>query len=107
MFKLQRIRTVELFGMAVILLIVAATAVYVRQMPVPQPLSPASNVVGDDLALASVAAHPVAARSLYMSEQTLRRMLDDAYERHDATRVQTLLHTLNARYEHRCCGLPR
>jgi hypothetical protein len=51
--------------------------------------------------------NPVAARSLYVSEQSLRRMLDDAYEHHRATRVQALLRILNGRYEHRCCGLPR
>ena len=107
MYKLRTIRTVELFGLALILVAVLATAVYLEKMPVLNAPIPAANVGAKDIAQAPVSANPAAARSLYMSEQTLRRMLDDAYERHQTARVQSLLHILNARYEHRCCGLPR
>ena len=51
--------------------------------------------------LAPISANPVAAHSVYMSEQSLRSSLDDAYEKHQATRVQTLLRILNGRYERR------
>jgi hypothetical protein len=108
MLKMRTTRTVELFGLALVLLAVVATAAYFKLVgPAPQPPMPAEQAVGQAVAPVAVAAHPVAARSLYMSEQTLRRMLDDAYEHHQTARVQTLLRTLNGRYEHRCCGLPR
>jgi hypothetical protein len=107
MLNMRTTRNVELFGAALILLALVATAVYFGRTPAPQPSIPAANVVSDNNAMVSVSANPAVPRSLYVSEQTLRRRLDDAYENHDAALVQTLLHTLNGRDEHRCCGLPR
>ena len=108
-----KIRTAMLYGVALVLVSVLATAAYVRTTaPVPAVSVPAAipAVVGPvvesaDLPLA--AANPMAARSLYLSEQTLRARLDLAYERGPEAEVQRLLHILNGRYEHRCCGLPR
>lgn len=110
MLKMRTTRTVELFGLALVLLAVVATAAYFKVMgPAPLPPMPAENAIAPNAAPAAVAvsAHPVAARSLYISEQTLRSRLDDAYEHHDAASLQALLRILNGRYEHRCCGLPR
>lgn len=107
MFKLFNVRNVEVFGMALILVTVLATAAYLGKVSAPQPPNPVPNVLTGKIAPVSISANPEAARSVYMSEQTLRRSLDDAYERHQAARVQTLLRILNGRYEYRCCGLPR
>jgi len=54
---------------------------------------------------ASVSPNQPAARSVHISTETLRRWLDDAYERHQTMRVQTLQDMLNGRYERRV-GLP-
>ncbi len=43
---------------------------------------------------------------LYRSEETLKRWLNEAYEAHDAVRVEMLRRILDGRYERRCCGLP-
>ena len=54
--------------------------------------------------------HLVAARSLYVSEATLRSRLDQAYEQRlrspAQAQVQALLRILNGRYERRQGGLP-
>ena len=105
MLKMRSTRTVELIGVALILAAVLAMAAYFAIVPMPHPSIPAVNFVAQNGAPASIASNPATARSVYVSEQTLRRMLDDAYERHQTTRVQTLLHILNGRYERRS-GLP-
>jgi hypothetical protein len=105
MFK---IRTVVLFGVAFILVTALATTAYFKMIPpAPSPSIPAANFVSESATLAPVSAKPSTAHSVYMSEQTLKRILNEAYENHWGTRDQALLHILNGRYEHRCCGLPR
>ena len=115
--------TIALISVVGILVIAPGMAAYNQtaplalSVPVPTVTPPAENIAlapvaavspaVENIAPASVSANSVAAHGVYMSEQMLRRWLDDAYERHQATRVQTLLRILNGRYEHRCCGLPR
>jgi hypothetical protein len=101
--------TIALIGAAVILLIFIALGAAIYHMAAPPALSvpvPAANPVVENPIQVPVSVNPIAARSVYVSEQSLRRMLDDAYEKHQTTRVQTLLHILNGRYERRCCGFP-
>jgi len=104
MFK---IRTVVLFAVAFILVTVLATTAYFKMtIPAPSLSIPAANLVSESAALAPVSANPSAAHSVYMSEQTLRRILNEADENHWGMCDQALLSNLNGRYEHRCCGLP-
>ncbi len=49
---------------------------------------------------------PAHSVSIYRSEETLQRWLDDAYEAHNATRVEMLRRILDGRYERRCHSLP-
>jgi hypothetical protein len=108
MLKMRTTQTFELLGVALIVVAVLATAAYfLRAAPVPLPSIPAEKSVEQVAAPASASVNPVPAHSVYVSEQTLRHMLDDAYEHSWGPRQQELLRTLNARYEHRCCGLPR
>jgi hypothetical protein len=105
MFK---IRSVVLFGVAFILAIgLVAAAYFAMKAPVPSGLSLAANPVNVSVPLPPVKAQPINAQSVYMSDQALRRMLDQAYDYHQISNVQALLGILNGRYEHRCCGLPR
>ena len=51
--------------------------------------------------------NPSVSRSTYMSNQTIRSILDQAYEQHRwGARQQALLNTLNARYDRRI-DMPR
>lgn len=103
-----KIRTAILIGVALVLASVLATAAYFRTtVPASPAPVPAALPVVESVDLPLGAAHPTAARSLYLSEQTLRARLDLAYERGPESEVQRLLGILNKRYEHRCCGLPR
>jgi hypothetical protein len=103
-----KIKTAVLLGLALVLVSVLTTAAYFRTtVPVSIVSVPAANAVFRSVDLPMAAAAPVAGRSLYLSEQTLRARLDLAYERGPESEVQRLLHILNGRYEHRCCGLPR
>ena len=79
-----------------------------------KPASPAivagpsdGNPVSVSLNPAPAALHSNTALSPYISEASLRHWLDEAYEKHQTARIQTLLGLLNGRYERRCCGLPR
>ena len=97
MFK---IRTVILFVVVLSLMAVLAPAAYFKMTTI-------GNTVLDNVALAPGFANPSAAHSVYMSEQSIRRILDQAYEQHRwGTREQSLLRILNGRYENRN-GLPR
>ncbi len=103
-----KIRTAVLLGVALVLASVLATAAYFRTTAPASTVSvPAANPVIESVDLPLAAAAPVAGRSLDLDEQTLRARLDLAYERGPELDVQRLLHILNDRYEHRCCGLPR
>ncbi len=107
MFNLRTIRTVELLGVALILVAVMVTAVYLAKVPAPQPPFPAANPVPAAIvAAAPVSVSPAASNSVYMSTQTIRHILDQAYEQHRwGSREQALLRILNGRYERRS-GLP-
>jgi hypothetical protein len=99
--------TIALIGAAAILVIVLGVAAHLMTAPtIPSLLSPAENPASNSVALAPVSANPAAAHSVYVSEQTLRNRLDEAYERHQTALVQKLLPILNGRYERRCCGFP-
>lgn len=100
--------TIVLISVAVILVAALAMAAYLKITPsAPSVSLPPANPAIENLVPAPVSANPVAARSVYVSEQTLRSRLDEAYERGQDRLAQTLLRILNGRYEHRCCGLPR
>ncbi len=102
MLKMRTSQSFELLGVALILVAVLATAAYMlKAAPAPVPPIPAEKYVEQAAAPAAVFVNPVTAHSVYVSEQTLRRVLDDAYERHQTLRVQTLLRILNGRYERR------
>jgi len=102
MLKMRTTQTFELLGVALILVAILATAAYLlRAAPAPLPSIPAEQSVQQIAAPASVAVNPVTSHSVYVSEQTLRRMLDDAYERHQTLRTQTLLRILNGRFARR------
>jgi hypothetical protein len=105
MLRMRRIQVVELFGLALLVVAVfAAAAYFMRAAPAVLPSIPAAEAVGPAVApapVSAISANPAAPRSLYVSEQSLRRMLDDAYEHHQAARIQALLHILNGRYERR------
>lgn len=100
--------SIALIGVAVILVVALGAVAYLRMAPpaLPVPAPVANPVVVNPIQI-PVTGNLVAPRSVYMSEQSLRRWLDDAYEKHQGARVQMLLDILNKRYEHRCCGLPR
>lgn len=98
---------IALVSVAVLLVIVLGAAAYLKMAPPMSSVSaPAGNLASQNVAPASVLASQPSIHSIYISDQTLRNWLDDAYERHQSHRVQTLLHILNGRYERRCCGLP-
>ena len=102
MFK---IRTVILFVVVLTLVAVLAPVAYFKMTT--SVSFPIVNTVLDNVALASGSANPSAAHSVYMSEQSIRHILDQAYEQHRwGTREQALLRILNGRYENRN-GLPR
>jgi hypothetical protein len=104
MFK---IRTVMLFGVVLILAIGLATAAFFKTTTsAASPSIAAANPEAGSAALAQNSANPNAAYSPTMSEYTIRRMLDEAYNRHWDANGQLLLSFLNGRYERRCCGLP-
>ena len=99
--------TIALISAAVILVIALGVVAYLSTAPtVPfQPIQAqngASNIVNP----APVPATVITTNSVYVSEQTLRNRLDDAYDRHQTVLVQKLLRILNGRYERRCCGFP-
>ena len=101
-------RTSKLFIVALILVSGIATTAYFK-MAAPQKSSslPAANPVVNNVAVAPVSVNPSVSHGTYMSEQTIRSILDQAYEQHRwGTREQTLLRILNGRYENRV-GLPR
>jgi len=55
----------------------------------------------------SASVNPGVSQSTYMSNQTIRSILDQAYEQHRwGARQQTLLNILNARYDNRI-DMPR
>ena len=96
-----------LISAAVILVIALGVVAHLMTAPtVPfQPIhvqNGASNIVNP----ASVPAAVITTNSFYVSEQTLRNRLDDAYERHQTALVQKLSRILNGRFERRCCGFP-
>lgn len=99
--------TIALVSVAVAILTVALGAVvYLRMVPSAIPVEiPAENpaVVNPTEAPALAIPNPVPVRavSIYRSEETLRRWLDEAYEQHNTGRVEKLLRTLNGRYERR------
>ncbi len=102
-------RTTLLF---LVLVLALVTGVYFTIAPhaVSAPQAPQAFVKEDlyvaaNAPAAHIAEAPAAARSIYISEQRLHRLLDNAYEWHQTTRVQTLLRILNGRYERRV-GLP-
>lgn len=98
---------IALVSVAVAILIVTLGAViYLRMAPSALPVEiPAENpaVVNptEALVLAIPNPAPVRAVSIYRSEETLRRWLDEAYEQHNTARVEKLLRILNGRYERR------
>src|SRR5512141_2296159 len=69
--------------------------------------APAAQLAPKALAVAPQSAAPVAARSVFVSEQKLQRNINEAAEHHWGVRGQALMQVLNQRHEHRCCGLPR
>jgi hypothetical protein len=96
------------FGGAIILVAVLAAATYVMASAPAMPQTLAAAVPEKASFQADALPAPaIAGRSLRLSEETLRARLDEAYERGTQAQVQALLHILNGRYEHRCCGLPR
>jgi hypothetical protein len=100
MLNMRTARTVEWLGMALVLVALLAAAAYVGTVPKPHTSVPAERAAGQVVAPASVPDQP-AAHSLYISEQALRRLLDDAYEHHATQSVQRLERILNGRYERR------
>ena len=110
---MSKITLFALFGAAIVVVAVLATAAYFRPSApeMPPSLAPANAIVESvdfaPVAVQPMAVQPVAARTLYLSEPVLRSRLDEAYERGPKSQVQALLRILNGRYEHRCCGLPR
>jgi len=104
---MSKITIFSLFGAAIVVVAVFAAATYVKASAPAMPQTFAAAVpekAGLDAQAISVQA--VAARSLQVSEATLRSRLDEAYERGTELQVQALLHILNSRYERRV-GLPR
>ncbi len=96
-----------LFGVVLILAIGLATAAFIKATSsAASPSISAAKPEAGSAALAPNSASPNAAHSATMSEQTIRRMLDQAYNRHWDANGQLLLSILNGRYERRCCGLP-
>jgi hypothetical protein len=94
--------TIALISVAVVLVAALAMAAYLKAAsPMPPLPVPDGNPISPNVAPAPISANSPAAHSVYISEQTLRRWLDDAYERHQTTRVQALLRILNGRYERR------
>lgn len=91
------------------ILVVALGAILILKPASPAVVAGPSdgNPVSVSLNPAPAALHPSIALSPYISAASLRRWLDEAYEKHQTSRIQTLLGLLNGRYEHRCCGLPR
>jgi hypothetical protein len=105
MFK---IRTVLLFGVVFMLAIaLAATAYFKMTTPPPSPVVSAANPVTESAVLAPISANPGVGYNAIMSNETLRRLLEQAYDHSWGAHGQMLLRILNGRYEHRCCGLPR
>jgi len=105
MFK---IRTAVLFGVVLILAIVLATTAFFKiTTSASSPLVSTANPVKESTLLVPISPNPGAISSAYISNETLSRMLDQAYEHAWDARGQMLLRILNGRYEHRCCGLPR
>ena len=105
MFK---IRTILLFVEALTLMTVLATATYFKMTrPATSPSISAANAMPQSVALALGSVNPSATHSFYMSNQTIRRILDQAYEQHRwGPREHALLRILNGRYENRV-GMPR
>lgn len=103
--------TFALVSVAVAILTTALGAViYLKMAPSAIPVEiPAENpaVVNPTEAPALALPNPVSVRavSIYRSEETLRRWLDEAYEQHNTARVEKLLRILNGRFERRS-GLP-
>ena len=94
--------TIALISVAVVVIAALAIAAYLKAAPPMPPLPvPGGNPVQQNVASAPISVNPPLAHSVYISEQTLKRWLDDAYERHQTTRVQALLRILNGRYERR------
>jgi hypothetical protein len=96
------------FGAAMVLVAVFAALTFVKASAPAMPQTLAAAVLEEASFQAEAIPAPAAVgRSLRLTEETLRARLDKAYERGTQAQVQLLLHILNGRYEHRCCGLPR
>ena len=103
-----KIRTAVLFGVAIVLVSVLATAAYFRTTaPMSTVPIPAANPVSESVDLPLAVPQPAASRSLYLSDEALAARLDRLFERGQMQEARALLHILNDRYERRCCGLPR
>lgn len=101
MLKMRTTQTFELLGVVFILVAVLAIAAYLQLASAPTtPSIPAEEAVGQ-VAAPAISVNPAAGPSVYVGNQSLRRMLDDAYEKHQTARVQLLLGILNGRYERR------
>ena len=104
MFK---IRNAMLFIVALILVSGVTTAAYFKTAApaTSSPIKTSSSLTNSASLPASV--NPSVSHSTYMSNQTIRSILDQAYEQHRwGTRQQTLLNVLNARYDNRI-NMPR
>jgi hypothetical protein len=112
---MSKTSTIALFVAELAVVSLLALGLYFRTVSTYQvPLSlPVANVVSksdvqpEALSESLKAAAPLAARSVYVSEQSLKRGLALAAEHPWSLRARDLWRKLNYRYEHRCCGFPR
>ncbi len=104
-------RTPILIVAAIIVVAAVATAIYLR-VTTTQAVAPAPAVVEEDVAVqapapaAPVAGAPSVPYSAYVSEEALKRDIQDAAEQHWDTRGASLLDVLNGRYQRRVNHLP-
>jgi hypothetical protein len=99
------IRSVMLFIVALTLVTVLAITAYFKvTTTATSPSSPVSSAkaVPQSASLAPASVSPSGPRSFYMSNQTIKNILDQAYEQHRwGAREQALVRILDGRYEYR------
>lgn len=107
-------KVIAWIGAGVIVVIALSAAFYLKAVPFAIPAEiPVANPAVENPVQApvdtnpAIVAPPAVARSNYVSEATLRRWLEEAYDNQQFARAQEIQRILNGRYEHRCCGLPR